>query len=110
MRLVYNNICIRGVYCAMVTISLLNLPLELPPEAEARKYGMRTFLDGLPEYLSRCEFDEYAAMASTDEVAGQTYEGGLSGKPGAAEAHGAYAFCVLACLCIMGQPKDMITR
>lgn len=39
----------------MVTISLLNLPLELPPEAEARKYGLRTFLDGLPEYLSRCE-------------------------------------------------------
>lgn len=41
---------------------------------------------------------------------GQTYEGGLSGKPGAAEAHGAYAFCVLACLCILGQPKEMITK
>ncbi|OKL59978.1 hypothetical protein UA08_04797 [Talaromyces atroroseus] len=85
---------VRGAYCAIVTISLLNLPLELPQEAEARKYGLRTFLDGLPEYLSRC----------------QTYEGGLSGKPAAAEAHGAYAFCVLACLCIMGQPKDMIMK
>ncbi|KAF3393102.1 Protein farnesyltransferase subunit beta [Talaromyces pinophilus] len=101
---------VRGAYCAMVTISLLNLPLELPPEAEARKYGLRTFLDGLPEYLSRCEFEKHATTTNADEVAGQTYEGGLSGKPGAAEAHGAYAFCVLACLCIMGQPKDMITR
>lgn len=101
---------LRGAYCAMVAISLLNLPLELPPEAEARKYGLRTFLDGLPEYLSRCELEKYATMINADEVAGQTYEGGLSGKPGAAEAHGAYAFCVLACLCIMGQPKDIITR
>lgn len=58
MRLKYTNICIRGAYCAMVTISLLNLPLELPPEAEVRKHGLRTFLDGLPEYLSRCEFEK----------------------------------------------------
>ena len=45
----------RGAYCAMVIIALLNLPLELPQDAEARKYGFNTFLDGLPEYLSRCE-------------------------------------------------------
>ncbi|QKX55641.1 uncharacterized protein TRUGW13939_02738 [Talaromyces rugulosus] len=84
----------RGAYCAIVIISLLDLPLELPPESEARKHGLHTFVSGLPEYLSRC----------------QTYEGGLSGKPSAAEAHGAYAFCVLACLCILGKPDEMITR
>lgn len=60
----FTNMSFRGAYCAMVTISLLNLPLELPPEAEARKYGLRTFLDGLPEYLSRCEFEKYATMTT----------------------------------------------
>lgn len=44
-----------GAYCAMVIISLLDLPLELPPEAEARRHGLETFVSGLPEYLSRCE-------------------------------------------------------
>jgi protein farnesyltransferase subunit beta len=39
----------------MVIIALLDLPLELPPDAEARSYGFNTFIDGLPEYLSRCE-------------------------------------------------------
>lgn len=44
----------RGAYCAMVIISLLDLPLDLPPESNARQSGLRTFLDGLPEYLARC--------------------------------------------------------
>lgn len=44
----------RGAYCAMVIISLLNLPLTLPPEAKAREHGLQTFTDGLTEYLSRC--------------------------------------------------------
>lgn len=39
----------------MVIISLLDLPLELPPDAPARQYGLETFTSGLPEYLSRCE-------------------------------------------------------
>ncbi len=39
----------------MVMISLLALPLELPPDAPARAKGLTTFLDGLPEYLSRCK-------------------------------------------------------
>ena len=39
----------------MVMISLLNLPLSLPPEAPARKAGLESFLDGLPEYMSRCK-------------------------------------------------------
>lgn len=38
----------------MVVISLLDLPLELPPEAAARQAGLDTFLSGLPEYLARC--------------------------------------------------------
>ena len=82
---------VRGAYCSMVMISLLSLPLELPPDAPARAEGLATFVDGLPEYLSRC----------------QTFEGGVSGAP-QTEAHGAYAFCALACLCILGPPDRMI--
>ncbi|KAL2002027.1 hypothetical protein VTN02DRAFT_780 [Thermoascus thermophilus] len=84
---------VRGAYCAMVIISLLDLPLDLPPEAEARRHGLETFVSGLPEYLSRC----------------QTFEGGISGSPGT-EAHGAYAFCALACLCILGKPEETIAQ
>lgn len=39
----------------MTIISLLNLPLTLPPEAEARHSGLETFFSGLPEYISRCK-------------------------------------------------------
>ncbi|KAI4249892.1 MAG: hypothetical protein LQ352_005498 [Teloschistes flavicans] len=39
----------------------------------------------------------------------QTYEGGVSSSP-QTEAHGAYAFCALACLSILGPPHDMIPR
>ena len=84
---------VRGAYCAMVMISLLGLPLELPLDAPARANGLTTFLDGLPEYLSRC----------------QTFEGGMSGAP-QTEAHGAYAFCALACLCILGPPQQMLSK
>lgn len=38
----------------MVIISLLDLPADLPPDAEARQYGLEKFTSGLPEYLSRC--------------------------------------------------------
>ncbi|EIT80880.1 beta subunit of farnesyltransferase [Aspergillus oryzae 100-8] len=84
---------VRGAYCAMVLLSLLDLPLTLPPDAEARKHGFETFTSGLSDYLSRC----------------QTFEGGISGNPGS-EAHGAYAFCALACLCILGEPEATISR
>ncbi|BAE58272.1 unnamed protein product [Aspergillus oryzae RIB40] len=83
---------VRGAYCAMVLLSLLDLPLTLPPDAEARKHGFETFTSGLSDYLSRC----------------QTFEGGISGNPGS-EAHGAYAFCALACLCILGEPEATIS-
>ncbi|KAF3481299.1 CaaX farnesyltransferase beta subunit Ram1 [Arthroderma uncinatum] len=84
---------VRGAYCAMVMIALLDIPVELPPDAPARQFGHETFMSGLPEYLSRC----------------QTYEGGISGSPGT-EAHGAYAYCAIACLCIMGHPWAMINN
>jgi protein farnesyltransferase subunit beta len=40
---------------------------------------------------------------------GQTYEGGISGRPDG-EAHGAYTFCGLACLCILGDPHVIIPK
>jgi protein farnesyltransferase subunit beta len=84
---------VRGAYCALVMVSLLELPIELPPDAPARAAGLETFEDGLGVYLSRC----------------QTYEGGLSAAPGL-EAHGAYAFCALACLCLLGDPHKVMPR
>lgn len=84
---------VRGALCALVAISLLNLPLSLPPDSPARAAGLDTFMDGLGEYLSRC----------------QTYEGGIGSSPGS-EAHGAYAFCVIACLCLYGEPHVAINK
>ncbi|CAI7564678.1 unnamed protein product [Penicillium manginii] len=84
---------VRGAYCASVIISLLNLPLGLPPTSEARLAGFDNLTDGLGEYLSRC----------------QSFEGGISGSPGV-EAHGAYAFCALACLSILGPPEKTIAK
>jgi protein farnesyltransferase subunit beta len=83
----------RGAYCAMVLISLMNLPFELPPEAPARQSGLKAFGDGLGDYLSRC----------------QTYEGGIAAAPGN-EAHGSYTFCALACLCLLGDPQDTLNE
>lgn len=77
----------------MVILHLLNLPLELPPLAPARKAGLTRLTDGLADWLAKC----------------QTYEGGISGAPGN-EAHGAYAFCALACLSILGEPKEMLPK
>lgn len=84
---------IRGAYCAMTIICLLNLPLELPPESPARKAGLQKFTDRLGEWVGRC----------------QTYEGGIGGAP-TNEAHGAYAFCALACLSILDAPSKSIPK
>ncbi|KAF2224914.1 terpenoid cyclases/protein prenyltransferase alpha-alpha toroid [Elsinoe ampelina] len=84
---------VRGAYCSMVVVSLLNLPLELPPDAPARKAGLTSFLDRLGEWVGRC----------------QTFEGGIGGAPDN-EAHGAYAFCGLACLSIIGAPHRSIPQ
>jgi protein farnesyltransferase subunit beta len=77
----------------MTIISLLNLPLQLPPGSPARVNGDETFVTGLPEWISQC----------------QTYEGGIGSAPGN-EAHSAYAFCGLACLCIIGPPAEAIPK
>ena len=84
---------IRGAYCGMVIITLLNLPFELPPDSPARWVGDETFLTNLEKWLTRC----------------QTLEGGISGAPNN-EAHGAYAFCGLACLSIIDAPSRSLAR
>ncbi|KAK4553058.1 CAAX farnesyltransferase (FTase) subunit beta [Recurvomyces mirabilis] len=84
---------IRGAYCAMTAITLLNLPLELPPDSPAREAGLTHFTDKLGEWISTC----------------QSYEGGISSAPNH-EVHGAYAFCALACLCILGPPHITIPK
>ncbi|KAG9228979.1 CaaX farnesyltransferas-like protein beta subunit Ram1 [Amylocarpus encephaloides] len=84
---------VRGAYCAVVIISLLGLPLELPKDSPSWSSEHQSLLTGLPEWVARC----------------QTFEGGISGRPDA-EAHGAYAFCALACLCIIGDPQTIIPK
>lgn len=106
LNVAYNH---RGAYCSMTMLSLLALPLELPPNAPARAKGLCTFLDGLPEYLSRCPYRPIPQEAMLTLEPGQTFEGGISGAP-QTEAHGAYAFCALACLCILGPPHEMIPK
>lgn len=97
----------------MTIISLLDLPLDLPSDVvESRGFPIRKYTDGLPDYLSRCKGISYLVvryLADGLSALGQTFEGGISGSPGV-EAHGAYAFCALACLSIIGPPEEMIPR
>lgn len=67
----------RAVYCALSVASLLDI---LTPE----------LIENTTEYLTKC----------------QTFEGGVSDSPGT-EAHGGYAFCALAALCIMHPPTEV---
>ncbi|KAF4125543.1 protein farnesyltransferase subunit beta [Geosmithia morbida] len=84
---------VRGAYCASVIISLLNIPLDLPTDSPAYAAGHRDLFSGLAEWIGKA----------------QTYEGGVSAKPGV-EAHGAYAFCALGCLSIIDSPHRSIPR
>lgn len=84
---------VRGAYCALVAITLLDLPWRLPDSSPARNSGLNDFRDRLGSYISSC----------------QSYEGGVSAGP-SNEAHGAYTFCALACLCILGPPKETIPK
>ncbi|RKF82890.1 Protein farnesyltransferase subunit beta [Golovinomyces cichoracearum] len=84
---------VRGAYCAVVIIALLNLPIELERESPLWSREGMSLLSGLPEWISRC----------------QTFEGGIAARPDA-EAHGAYTFCALACLCMLGDPHEIIPR
>lgn len=61
----------RGAYCSMVMVSLLSLPLELPPNSKAMVKGDETFMTGVPEYLSRCTVFTLRALETrlpTDRV------------------------------------------
>lgn len=84
---------IRGAYCAFIMITVLNLPLELPPSSPARHAGLKTFDDGLGEYIRSL----------------QTYEGGIGATPGD-EAHGAYAFLAMGCLSMIDAPNKIIPK
>ncbi|KAI5269654.1 terpenoid cyclases/Protein prenyltransferase [Aureobasidium subglaciale] len=84
---------VRGAYCCMTIHTLLRLPLTLPPASPARRAGLETFTSQLGSWISKC----------------QTFEGGLGGAPDN-EAHGAYAFCVLACLCLLDSPSISIPK
>ncbi|CAN8098096.1 unnamed protein product [Discula destructiva] len=84
---------VRGAYCAAVIVSLLNLPLDLTPDAPAWTPGHPTLFTNLADYVQKC----------------QTFEGGISAHPNA-EAHGAYAFCALGCLAILDSPDRIIPR
>lgn len=75
----------------MTIISLLNLPMDIPSDSPAKINGDETFLTNLKPWIRRC----------------QTYEGGIGGAP-SNEAHGAYAFCALACLSIIEPPSKSI--
>ncbi|OLL23877.1 Protein farnesyltransferase subunit beta [Neolecta irregularis DAH-3] len=70
----------RAVYCALTIATHLNM---LTPELTA----------GTAEWLGHC----------------QSFEGGMAPRPGA-EAHAGYSFCVLAALCILGPPKDVLPK
>lgn len=67
------EIDVRGVYCAVSVARLTNI------------YSDALF-DNSAEWIISC----------------QTYEGGFSGSPGH-EAHGGYAFCALAALCLLSK-------
>jgi protein farnesyltransferase subunit beta len=84
---------VRGAYCAFIMITILNLPIKLPPSSPARQAGLKTFDDGLGEYISSL----------------QTYEGGIGATPGD-EAHGAYGFCALGCLSMIDAPNKSISK
>ncbi|ODQ65050.1 terpenoid cyclases/Protein prenyltransferase [Nadsonia fulvescens var. elongata DSM 6958] len=70
----------RAVYTALATASLLNI---MTPE----------LIHNTAQWLSSC----------------QTFEGGFSESPGR-EAHGGYAFCVLAALCLLGAPREILPQ
>lgn len=83
----------RGAYCAAMLVKLLKLPLDLPEGHPAKLNKDDNLFTRLGDYVTKC----------------QTYEGGIAGRPDA-EAHGAYAFCALACLCILGDPHITIPK
>jgi protein farnesyltransferase subunit beta len=54
--------------------------------------------------------DELVAGTAEWLVGCQNFEGGMTASPSTAEAHGGYAFCVLAALCILFPPNELANR
>ncbi|KAK6342619.1 CAAX farnesyltransferase (FTase) subunit beta [Orbilia javanica] len=82
---------VRAGYCALVVLALLGYD-----EEELRgdpSLGELPLLSGVAEYFKNC----------------QTWEGGIGAKPNA-EAHGGYAFCVLAALCLLSGPEEALSK
>ncbi|KAL8689863.1 MAG: hypothetical protein Q9218_004562 [Villophora microphyllina] len=76
--------------------------------------GFRVCLDGEEDvrgaYCSMLDKrDSSHSLMASQNICHDTYEGGVSASP-QTEAHGAYAFCALACLGILGPPHDIIPR
>lgn len=69
---------IRSAYTALSIATLLDLRTD-------------ELVKGTTEWLVSC----------------QTFEGGMAGSPTSAEAHGGYAFCILAALCILHPPTEL---
>ncbi len=94
-------------------ITLLNLPLSLSPGSPAWTPDNPDLFTGLADYVRRCKETPTAHHVvprnRVTDHAGQTFEGGISGKPDA-EAHGAYAFCALGCLAILDAPHHIFPR
>ncbi|CAH8675380.1 hypothetical protein MS3_00003736 [Schistosoma haematobium] len=70
---------VRGAYCATAVAKLTGLLRKHPD-----------LFESTAEWVASC----------------QTYEGGFGGQPGL-EAHGGYAFCAVATLCLLGR-SDLI--
>jgi protein farnesyltransferase subunit beta len=68
----------RSAYTALAIATLLDLRTD-------------ELVKGTTEWLVSC----------------QTFEGGMAGSPTSAEAHGGYAFCILAALCILHPPTEL---
>lgn len=68
----------RSAYTALAVATLLNLRTE-------------DVVRGADKWLASC----------------QTFEGGIAGSPTSAEAHGGYAFCVLAAMCMLHPPSEI---
>ena len=68
----------RSAYTALSVATLLDIRTD-------------ELVKGTAEWLASC----------------QTFEGGMGGSPTSAEAHGGYAFCILAALCILYPPTEL---
>lgn len=51
----------------------------------------------------------YPVLLTVTDAIGQTFEGGIGSVPDA-EAHGSYTFCALACLCLLGDPHEVMHK